>query len=91
MAHCVYLSSCGSTATILFKGKMLCKEHAKQVRKKIEAIIDRKEKREKRVITSNEEISLHNPRLVRDNDGRVVKIRGTRLVIRKKDLERLGV
>ena len=70
---------------------MLCKEHAKEVRKKIEDIISRKEKTENRVIPSSEEICLNSPRLVRDNNGRMARVRGTRLVIRKKDLERLGV
>lgn len=91
MSHCVYLFDCPSPAVIFFKGRMFCREHAKEIRKNMETIVASKEKQENRVISSNEEISLNNPRVLRDSNGRITRIRGTHLVIRKKDLENLGV
>ena len=64
---------------------MLCPEHAREVRKKIEDVLSRKEKRENRTISEFQQIAITSQRFVQTNRG-PVPVRGTRFRIAKNDL-----
>ena len=89
MPFCVYSSSCTIVASVFFKGRWFCLDHAMRIKQQLEQIIAIKEKREGRVIPSYEKIPINNPRYAKDKSERIVKIRGTHMTISKKELSEL--
>lgn len=70
----------------LFKGRFLCLPHFEQVMKQLSGIVDEKQSREKRTLASEEIIGVQSPRLVHDEFGRVARIRGQHVTIKRSDL-----
>lgn len=88
MATCVYYSGCGSPASVFFKGRMFCINHAREIQNKLRKVISDKEAREKRSIPENEEIAINNQRSVQTQRG-LTPIRGTRFVVTKAEVRRM--
>ena len=87
MAHCVYSLDCKSTASIYFKGRFFCTDHARLIKERLTRIVTDVEKRVCKPIPKNQKIGINNPREFLDSNGKLVKLRGQHLTISKHELD----
>ncbi len=87
MPECV--NDTNSGPFVFFKGRWLCSNCFEQVKAKISAILDQKEKREGRILDTDETVGINQSRLEINEFRRVSRIRGTHLTITRGELKRV--